>query len=68
MSNRRKPQNGEGRDRPYSAEWRAGVKAEATAFLIKVRARDAAARAARDKAKTEQRSNRDVRDGHSGPR
>ena len=59
MSNRRKQQTGEGRDRPYSAEWRAAVKAEAQAALIRVRIRDAAARAARDAARAAQQRRHD---------
>jgi hypothetical protein len=42
---------GEGRDRPYSGEWRAAVKVEAQAALARARIRNAAARAARDEAK-----------------
>jgi hypothetical protein len=57
MSNH-KQKTGEGRDRPYSDEWRAGVKAEAQAFLARVKIRDAAAREAREKLKAEQQRGR----------
>ena len=56
MSNH-KQKTGEGRSRPYSPEWRAGVRAEALAFIAKVKARDAAAREARDKAKAARQQN-----------
>jgi hypothetical protein len=50
MSNS-KQKTGEGRDKLRSPEWYAAVRAEAQAFIAHVRARAAAARAARDEAK-----------------
>jgi hypothetical protein len=58
MSSRRQPQTHEDRSRPYSQAWREQVHRDALAVPVRVRARDAAAREARDKARASQQRSR----------
>jgi hypothetical protein len=57
MSNHRRRRSGEGRDRPYSAEWRAEVRAEALAALARAKSRYEAARTQRAEIKASQQRN-----------
>jgi hypothetical protein len=59
MSNHRKQRTGEGYDKPRSPEWYAAVRVEALVALAKAKARDAAARAARDAVKAARQRSHD---------